>query len=268
MTANGNMRHWCSVSLLLVGVVTVASGFSFGRPAAHSASGYSGYCAPSLCPHGGPNVGCNPPPLAGGGHCYGKGASVLQLDGPVRGQILHLHNLYRSHVASGKQSPLPPASNMAALVWDEELATQAGHNARSCVFAHDRCRNTPQYPYSGQNLSLMRYYGTSYTIDDLIARFINGWWSEFKATRPAYIEAFPRSQTKKIGHFTQIVSDRTTRIGCAMQTWEEGLWRTVYFVCNYSFTNIVGQQVYTAGPTGAHCSAGLDPTYPGLCRHT
>ncbi|XP_058065956.1 scoloptoxin SSD976-like [Anopheles bellator] len=249
------MNRFGSATLLLAVLVSVVDGY-----------GSNYYCSANLCPHGGPNVGCNPPPLAGGHHCYGKSASVVPLDGAVRRHILHLHNLYRSRVASGYQLPLAPAAQMYTLVWDDELAAQAGNNARSCLFAHDRCRNTAQFLTSGQNIALIRYYGQSYTVDELISRFVTGWWNEYKYAKSAYIEAFPRSQTKKIGHFTQIVSDRTWKIGCAMQNWVEGISRSVYFVCNYSFTNIVGQKVYTAGSPGSLCHAGMNPTYPGLCR--
>lgn len=113
----------------------------------------------------------------------------------VQAHILHLHNYYRSRVASGYQFPLGPAARMYTMVWDDELAAQAGNNARSCVFAHDRCRNTPQFLTSGQNIALLKYYEPgAYTVTDLITRFIGGWWKENKKVKPAYIQAFPRSQ--------------------------------------------------------------------------
>ncbi|XP_040153320.1 scoloptoxin SSD976-like [Anopheles arabiensis] len=225
------------------------------------------YCSPSLCPHGGPNVGCNPPPLSGGHFCYGKLPSVVPMTPAVQAHILHLHNYYRSRVASGYQFPLGPAARMYTMVWDDELAAQAGNNARSCVFAHDRCRNTPQFLTSGQNIALLKYYEPgAYTVTDLITRFIGGWWKENKKVKPAYIQAFPRSQVKNIGHFTMLVNDRTWKVGCAMQNWSEGAATKVYFVCNYSYNNIVTQEVYTVGRAGSQCQAGLNPIYPGLCR--
>ncbi|XP_050073036.1 scoloptoxin SSD976-like [Anopheles maculipalpis] len=225
------------------------------------------YCTPNLCPHGGPNVGCNPPPLSGGPYCYGKSPSVLPMTPPVQAHILHLHNYYRSRVASGYQFPLGPATHMYTMVWDDELAAQAANNARSCVFGHDRCRNTPQFLTSGQNIAMIKYYEPmGYTVIDLITRFVAGWWKEYKQTKPAYIQALPRAMVKTIGHFTMMVNDRSWKVGCAMQSWSEGSATKVYFVCNYSYNNIVTQQVYTTGPVGSQCQADMNPSYPGLCR--
>ena len=36
-----------------------------------------------------------------------------------------------------------------------------------------------------------------------------------------------------------LVNDRTWKVGCAMQNWSEGAATKVYFVCNYSYNNIV-----------------------------
>ncbi|XP_053674576.1 scoloptoxin SSD976-like [Anopheles nili] len=247
--------HRAINALTLLFMIPIAQGY-----------GPSYYCSPSLCPHGGPNVGCNPPPLAGGHFCYGKSASVVPLTAAIQAHILHLHNLYRSRVASGYQFPLAPAARMYTMVWDDELASQAGNNARSCVFAHDRCRNTPQFYTSGQNIALIKFYESTYSVNDLITRFITGWWSEYQYTKPAHIEMFTRSQAKKIGHFTMMVNDRTWKVGCAMQNWVEGGATKVYFVCNYSYNNIITQKVYTTGSPGSQCQAGLNPSYPGLCR--
>uniref|UniRef100_A0A182NM76 Venom allergen-1 n=1 Tax=Anopheles dirus TaxID=7168 RepID=A0A182NM76_9DIPT len=245
----------CALTLLLT-LAALSDGY-----------GSNYYCSPSLCPHGGPNVGCHPPPLSGGTFCYGKSPSVIPMTAAIQAHILHLHNYYRSRVASGYQFPLPSAAHMYTMVWDDELATQAGNNARSCVFAHDRCRNTPQFRTSGQNLALLKFYTPTYTVMDLVTSFIGGWWNEYQYTKPAYIQAFPRSQVSQtIGHFTMLVSDRTWKVGCAMQHWVEGKAMKIYFVCNYSFSNIITQQVYTTGAAGSQCQAGMNPSYPGLCR--
>ncbi|KAL1377244.1 hypothetical protein pipiens_016397 [Culex pipiens pipiens] len=73
----------------------------------------------------------------------------------------------------------------------------------------------------------------------------------------------------QIGHFTQIISDRTVKIGCGMvtyQTYNGELWTHDYFVCNYSFTNIINQPSYIKGHAGSQCSTGVSSAYPGLCN--
>ncbi|KFB44575.1 hypothetical protein ZHAS_00012457 [Anopheles sinensis] len=51
-----------------------------------------------------------------------------------------------------------------------------------------------------------------------------------------------------------------------MQHWNQGVEKKVYLVCNYSYTNIIGHPVYTVGPAGSKCQAGMNPNYPGLCN--
>lgn len=73
----------------------------------------------------------------------------------------------------------------------------------------------------------------------------------------------------QIGHFTQIVSDRTIKIGCGLvtySTYSGDVWTHDYFVCNYSFTNIIGQPAYVKGIAASQCTTGASFSYPGLCN--
>uniref|UniRef100_A0A182JM83 Venom allergen-1 n=1 Tax=Anopheles atroparvus TaxID=41427 RepID=A0A182JM83_ANOAO len=247
--------HPAVYGLALLLLVTYAGGYS---------SDY--YCSVNLCPHGGPNVGCNPPPATGGRYCYGKSARAVKMTKSLQAHLLHLHNYYRSKLASGRQPPFSQATRMYTMVWDDELAAQAGHNARSCQFAHDQCRNTPEFQYSGQNLAIRSYYGFIETVEDSMTKIVSSWWNEYRYAKPSYLKSFPRSMSKWIGHFTMLVHDGAWKLGCAMQQWNEGVKKKVYLVCNYSYTNIIGRPVYNVGPVGSKCQAGLNPAYPGLCR--
>uniref|UniRef100_A0A182FEZ1 Venom allergen-1 n=1 Tax=Anopheles albimanus TaxID=7167 RepID=A0A182FEZ1_ANOAL len=222
------------------------------------------YCTANLCPAGIQHVGCNPPALT-----VDRTAS----EDPQRwyrslpSRILDLHNSRRSQIANGALSPFWPARRMATLQWDAELATLAGHNARSCTLAHDRCRNTQIFRWAGQNLALMQYSGPARTVESIIDGFVASWWNEYRDTSTAHIDSYPSNhQGPAIGHFTQMASDRAWKIGCAMQYWfQDGFWNTYYLVCNYSFTNIVSQPVYVRGTTGSGCTTGMNPFYSGLC---
>uniref|UniRef100_A0A1Y9H2Q0 Venom allergen-1 n=1 Tax=Anopheles dirus TaxID=7168 RepID=A0A1Y9H2Q0_9DIPT len=226
------------------------------------------YCDKELCPRGGPHVGCKPPPFSGGPACRGN-QDVKQISIPpkLRAYILDQHNQNRSNIALGKIAPYPPAVKMPTLTWDSELAELADANARSCQYGHDRCRATVKFPYAGQNIAITQFYGYKFTEKELIHKFISSWFGEYKDARKSHIQSYPSTYSgKPIGHFTQIVSDRTTQVGCSMWYWKKGQTEAYYFVCNYSVTNIMDRTVYKQGETGSECKKGKNPKYPGLCK--
>uniref|UniRef100_A0A1Y9H350 SCP domain-containing protein n=1 Tax=Anopheles dirus TaxID=7168 RepID=A0A1Y9H350_9DIPT len=73
--------------------------------------------------------------------------------------------------------------------------------------------------------------------------------------------------TPAIGHFTQMASDQTNKVGCAMQYWLDDSWETYYLVCNYGVTNVIGTPVYKSGPVASACTTGRNPLagLNGLC---
>lgn len=70
---------------------------------------------------------------------------------------------------------------------------------------------------------------------------------------------------KKIGHFTAIVNEKTTRIGCSLVRHQINGFKYLYLVCNYSYTNFLGEPIYTPGPTCSYCETGQHRIYHGLC---
>ncbi|XP_049541891.1 antigen 5 like allergen Cul n 1-like [Anopheles darlingi] len=227
------------------------------------------YCSTSDCHRQGEHVGCRPPATSGGPTCKGlKDARKVRISPELQQFILNEHNKNRSRLALGQVSPYRKAQKMPTLVWDPELASLADANARSCNYGHDHCRSTQQFPYAGQNIAITKFYGYKFTDKELVTRFVSGWWSEYVDARPQYITAYPTSYSgKPIGHFTQIASDRTTKVGCSMWYWKDGQFDVYYFVCNYSVTNIIKKSVYLAGDrTGSQCKKGLNSKFPGLCN--
>lgn len=70
-----------------------------------------------------------------------------------------------------------------------------------------------------------------------------------------------------IGHFTAMVIDRTTHIGCGISTYKTSEWNNNYLVaCNYAATNMQGCAVYKSGLKASACSGGPDKIYNGLCK--
>ncbi|XP_058121263.1 antigen 5 like allergen Cul n 1-like [Anopheles ziemanni] len=226
------------------------------------------YCSRDLCPHGGPHVGCDAPPYAGGSRCRGMGAArKVVLSPQMQSYILDQHNLNRSNLALGKIRPYPQAVKMPTLVWDTELAELADANARSCNYGHDRCRATKQFPYAGQNIAITKYFGYKFTEKQLVLKFISSWFGEYLDARPQHVAKYPTSYNgKPIGHFTQIASDRSTKVGCSLWFWKDGQYDVYYFVCNYSVTNIMDKSVYQAGPAASKCQRGRNSKFPGLCN--
>uniref|UniRef100_A0A1Y9H2P4 Venom allergen-1 n=1 Tax=Anopheles dirus TaxID=7168 RepID=A0A1Y9H2P4_9DIPT len=227
------------------------------------------YCDADYCEPGEKNVGCSPPPERGGPVCLTHDAVFnVNLSTSEQLLVLHEHNKLRSQLASGRLGSFAPASRMPLLVWDSELARQASHNARSCVNGHDECRNTQKFRFVGQNIALERHSRHSNdSFGELMRLEINSWWREYNATTQAQLDRYPEDEPEPpIGHFTQMASDRTWKIGCSAQHWHEENELTVfYFVCNYSFTNMIGQPVYVKGTPAARCITGQDGEYPGLC---
>ncbi|XP_058123267.1 antigen 5 like allergen Cul n 1-like [Anopheles ziemanni] len=223
------------------------------------------YCEVSYCPSDKTNVGCLPPPQAGGPAC-GASPSVIPMTATLQTLILDLHNSYRSTLATGGLAPFSPARRMPTLQWDDELASQAGHLTRSCVIAADKCLNTEQFQNTGQNI---RYTTTATTSDanTLIQQFVDEWWNENRFTNAAQIDSFPSDpQVPPIREFALMANDRTWKVGCAMQFWnEEHTIPTYYFVCNYSSNIIDGEAVYVTGTVASGCTTNQNPQHPGLC---
>ncbi|XP_055549625.1 venom allergen 3 homolog [Wyeomyia smithii] len=227
------------------------------------------YCDPSLCLAGTTHIACNSSNTLSA--TCGAGATEVLLDSSLQALILDLHNEMRSTIATGNQnysssSFYPQANRMATVVWSNELANIAAANARRCIYGHDQCRNTAAFKAAGQNIAILSYYGMAFTTVDVITKMIVAWYAENAYATPAIIASYPKAyQGPTIGHFTQIVGDRVTQLGCSLVVWYTSPWTRQYLVCNYSITNIIGQPVYKSGPFCSQCTTGCNVNYPGLC---
>lgn len=143
----------------------------------------------------------------------------------------------------------------------------AGFNARSCVFAHDKCHNTPSYPMAGQNIAVMSSTGGYMNTTEVLTDLINDWFDEYKNANMTLINEFEPQPGPETGHFTAMAQQKSGHIGCAVVNYHGPTWYQTYLVCNYQYTNVIGEQVYAVGsacsacPTGTSCST----THPGLC---
>lgn len=68
-----------------------------------------------------------------------------------------------------------------------------------------------------------------------------------------------------IGHFTAMIQDRTSRVGCALASHKVHPFTYLQFACNYNFNNILTEPVYKFGSVGSKCLTGMNSNYQGLC---
>lgn len=68
-----------------------------------------------------------------------------------------------------------------------------------------------------------------------------------------------------IGHFTAMIQEKTSRIGCALSSHIVKPFTFIEFACNYNFNNILTMSVYKFGNVGSKCVTGMHIKYRGLC---
>lgn len=196
------------------------------------------------------------------------GRTLFKIDPQIRMFLIHLHNEARNRLANGSVSGFESALRMPTVEWDDELAELAELNVKSCQFKHDECRNTDLYRQAGQNLAL-GYYPVPEDIFDILEKLTNLWFNEYKDANQQVMDEYDNLPNATIGHFTQMVSDRTTKIGCGIVIYPKKVsgftFKVVLYACNYSITSIFGQPVYRKGPAAASCVTGANPYYESLC---
>lgn len=67
--------------------------------------------------------------------------------------ILDAHNKLRNDFATGKMPPFEPATHMATMEWDEDLAKAAAMNVHQCQMEHDDC---------GSKTSMKSHYSSDF----------------------------------------------------------------------------------------------------------
>lgn len=131
---------------------------------------------------------------------------------------------------------------------------------------HDKCHITNDFKFAGQNLAIFSRTGTFEAPSPIISKAVRGWYKEVQYAVPADLDKCCGSVSgKSIGHFTVMVDDRSTHVGCAIATYTDGKWKTNLVACNYSYTNMNGAKVYQTGKMASNCTTGVNPQYKALC---
>ena len=220
-----------------------------------------------LC-RGKEHIGCTPNSFPSSREC--RGVHVMYIDRSTKELLVKMHNNFRNQIAGGQIRKYPQASNMAVMQWDDTLQQTAEMHVSHCVFAHDQCRATTQFPYSGQNLA---YQATSLgwpkNTTAAIERGLQAMFDEWKLARPSIIEKLVEG-LGNIYHFTLMVNDKNNHLGCGIIEYQKvesnnKLMNAFLLTCNYGYTNIAGEAVYQKGRFCSKCSSGCSSEYRALC---
>lgn len=82
-----------------------------------------------------------------------------------------------------------------------------------------------------------------------------------------FSQKFFNSRPTVVGHFTQMMVDRSNGIGCALNVFYKDKNYNYLFTCDYSSQNIIGFPIYRRLKTVSECQ-NFNPDYPGLCAIT
>lgn len=231
------------------------------------------------------HVGCNPINVSKTKKCdTSGGGGFFYLTPAERNLILHHHNLYRDELAGGNINGYPAADHMPAITWDPELEYLAALNAQRCLYDHDKTRATEIFKYAGQNIAELSS-SESYSENNAgIKRAVFLWFDEYKDSKRLLIpqtqdkQCFVTKNGKQIGHFTAMSTDKTNKMGCAGLKYKKynKQHKVMMFVfnvvCDYSYTNMSGEQTYVAlqagTKPGAGCKKQTTRIYKNLCKTT
>ncbi|XP_017488225.1 PREDICTED: venom allergen 5-like, partial [Rhagoletis zephyria] len=240
--------------------------FGFAVLTAAKSSKKLSWCDPQLCPNGKRHIAC--------GH-DGRATAACPPDAVMidirshKKEILHEHNKRRNFVALGHLPGYYPASRMATMAWDDELAFLAELNLKMCYVEHDDCNNTPRFKSVGQNLSGVAYQRQGVNISEVISRSMGLWFGEYHLINSGFIASFRVTrQFEQYGHFAEFVVDRNTHVGCAVIRYTNPdfpLHHIYNMACNYASKYALGIPVYRVGTPASECKKGKNRYYPGLC---
>lgn len=139
-------------------------------------------------------------------------------------RILALHNRERAAVG------VPP------LAWDAALAAAAASYGPALA-AHGRLVHAPAASRPGQGENLWMATAGSFSIEEMIG----SWSAEKRLFAPGTVPNVSRSgHFSDVGHYTQMIWRRTTRLGCALHRGRTN----DYLICRYSPPgNVLGERV-------------------------
>uniref|UniRef100_A0A1I8M2R6 Uncharacterized protein n=1 Tax=Musca domestica TaxID=7370 RepID=A0A1I8M2R6_MUSDO len=155
--------------------------------------------------------------------------------------LLDLHNDIRNRVA-GNLTKCAAASRMATVQWHAELAEYALLNAMRCKMQHDHCHTTKEFRHPGQNLAWMKWPARWHSgkLEPIVRGLVNDWYDEVQHTQQEDLDTFAGNGEKVIGHFTAMVNECNSHMGCGAVLTEAGATKTLLliFECRRGFLHL------------------------------
>lgn len=109
------------------------------------------------------------------------------------------------------------------------------------------------------------YATTPPSVLETIEKAVRKWNEEYKNVySTSVIDSLPRAFSD-IGHYTQMMKENSCFVGCCAVRWVSSDKTYQYWVCNYSYSNMLDQPVFERGETASKCTEGPHEYYTGLC---
>merc|ERR1712178_158359 len=190
-----------------------------------------------------------------------KRSATRELTDSERSALLDAHNNWRAKAARGELTDSVKARKMETMYWDKELENHSKEYSKLCIWDHSQPQGFDQLGYSyGENL-----YITSRLNIDNLEQAVDSWATEHLDYNHFTGECVAG---KMCGHYTQVVWEDTTRVGCAITECEsvQGIsFGGSLIVCQYYTSgNYYGELPYHSGETAESCDS-YNNDYAGLC---
>ncbi|KAF6212175.1 hypothetical protein GE061_012696 [Apolygus lucorum] len=194
--------------------------------------------------------------------------------------VVNKLNDLRNTIAGGLP-PLPEASDMRMMKWDEELANLAGKWALQCSSTPDSCRDVERFPV---NQLVMVGVSTELEDESHCPLLLEGVSRLIYLLDDNVIQSYSVASDDFLRFLTQAIWSRSAYVGCAevlfrlpptgemtlaLKHKDAHLEQFSSLVCNFGEGgNLFNQQVYQPGDSCTNCPQGTsctDPVYRNLC---
>ncbi|XP_017125225.1 antigen 5 like allergen Cul n 1-like [Drosophila elegans] len=179
---------------------------------------------------------------------------------------LGILNTFRNLFASGqlitnRNKTFPTARRMRRLIWDAELAYMARSHAATVSLKHSECRSTVRFSRVGECVAMLPPIDRKLDVFDMMTAFFNEMFDEYKEVQDpeTLLHGYDPVKDSPVGHFTIIINDRVSRVGCGIAVGSNchamnKVGFCHFLTCHFDGTNVDNQYVYRAGKPASSCA--------------
>ncbi|XP_022222715.2 antigen 5 like allergen Cul n 1-like [Drosophila obscura] len=196
----------------------------------------------------------------------GCAGTMFNVSAAMRTFIVKQHNIYRNLVARGKLNDLPPSGRMLKMQWHEELAEIARFAAYRCSIGPIyRCFATMEFPGPGYN-TVYNKFPNAQDPTKIVRAQLKVWFEQYVYANAKSILSGRAPGGQEIGHFLQMVTGLSDRVGCSIFRSTHFGFRYQVLICAYSCSRQKKVPAYKLSRLpGEHCTCGADQEYKNLC---